>query len=206
MGIRLVYAKYIVRKMCNCTAVGIFRLCGRKFGITIIRQRKNVPYMAYSRILRRLREEKTNYRKRRTMLMGRRDFATVVVSNQNTLVQVLRPDMAGDAVLVSAHSRSLLRNGWKGSRKSIPAAYLTGYMAGKKAIMAGNQHAILYTGTRRYTQRTAAAVKGLKDAGMTIPADADTFPPEERISGEHLAVKNDIESFKSFVDREVAGQ
>ena len=46
----------------------------------------------------------------------------------------------------------------------------------------------------------------MTDAGMTVPADPDTFPPEERISGEHLAVKNDVESFKSFVDREVAGQ
>ena len=58
--------------------------------------------MAYSRILRRLREEKTNYRKRRTMLMGRRDFATVVISNQNTQVQVLHPEIAGDKVLASA--------------------------------------------------------------------------------------------------------
>lgn len=162
--------------------------------------------MAHSRILRRLREEKTNYRKRRTMLMGKRDFATVVVSNQNTQVQVLHPGLTGDRVLASAHSRTLLKNGWKGSRKSIPAAYLTGYMAGKRAVMSGNQDAILYTGTRRYTQRTAAAVKGLTDAGMSVPADPDTFPPEERINGEHLAVKNDVASFRSFVDREVAGQ
>ena len=39
--------------------------------------------MAYSKILRRLREEKTNYRKRGTMLMGKRDFVTVNISNQN---------------------------------------------------------------------------------------------------------------------------
>jgi len=45
--------------------------------------------MAYSKILRRLREEKTNYRKRGTMLMGKRDFITVNISNENTQVQVL---------------------------------------------------------------------------------------------------------------------
>ena len=159
--------------------------------------------MAYSRILRRLREEKTNYRKRRTMLMGKRNFATVVISNENTQVQVLQPEMIGDRVVASAHSRILLKNGWKGSRKSIPAAYLTGYMAGKRALRGGAQDAILYTGTRRYTQRTAAAVKGMVDAGLEVPADPETFPPDERINGEHLTIKNDVASFRSFVDGEV---
>lgn len=159
--------------------------------------------MAYAKILRRLREEKTNYRKRRTMLMGKKDFITVVISNQNTQVQILHPGIDGDRVMVSAHSRHLLKNGWKGSRKSISAAYLTGYHAGKIAIMKGIKDAILYTGTRRYTQRTAAVLKGAIDAGLTIPADPDTYPPDERILGEHLTVKNDITQFKSVIDSEV---
>jgi len=58
--------------------------------------------MAYSKILRRLREEKTNYRKRGTMLMGKRDFITVNISNENTQVQVLKPGMTGDTVVASA--------------------------------------------------------------------------------------------------------
>ncbi|WP_255493114.1 hypothetical protein [Candidatus Nitrosotalea sp. TS] len=66
--------------------------------------------------------------------MGRRDFITVQISNENTLVQIHKPELLGDKVLSSAHSRSLLKKGWKGSRKSIPAAYLTGYLAGKKAL------------------------------------------------------------------------
>jgi len=45
--------------------------------------------------------------------------------------------MTGDTVVASAHSRYLLEKGWKGSRKSVPAAYLTGYLAGKKAIGKG---------------------------------------------------------------------
>ncbi|TLX69468.1 MAG: hypothetical protein E6L05_05760 [Thaumarchaeota archaeon] len=87
--------------------------------------------MAYSQILRRLREEKTNYRKRRNLLMGRRDYITVQISSENTLVQIHKPEMQGDKVMASAHSRYLLGKGWKGSRKNIPAAYLTGYLAGK---------------------------------------------------------------------------
>jgi large subunit ribosomal protein L18 len=159
--------------------------------------------MAYSKILRRLREEKTNYRKRGTMLMGKRDFIAVTISNQNTQVQILTPGMTGDKVVSSAHSRYLLEKGWKGSRKSVPAAYLTGYLAGKKALGQGAKDAILYTGTKRYTQRMAAALKGVIDAGLQVPANEETFPPEDRINGEHLTVKNDISKMKSTIDGEV---
>ena len=159
--------------------------------------------MAYSKILRRLREEKTNYKKRGTMLTGKRDFITVNITNQNTQVQILTPGMTGDKVIASAHSRYLLEKGWKGSRKSVPAAYLTGYLAGKKALGEGAKDAIMYTGTRRYTQRMAAALKGIVDAGVKVPADEKTFPPDERINGEHLTVKNEISKIKSSIDSEV---
>ena len=159
--------------------------------------------MAYSQILRRIREEKTNYGKRKTMLMGKRNFVTVQISNENTQVQIHKPELSGDKVIASAHSRYLVSKGWKGSRKNIPAAYLTGYLAGKKALGKGAKNAILYSGTRKYTQRMAAALKGVVDAGLEIPADSETFPPEERIKGEHLSVKNDVLQLKSTIDSEV---
>ena len=159
--------------------------------------------MAYSKILRRLREEKTNYRRRRAMLMGKKDFVTVKISNENTLVQVHAPELSGDKVIASAHSRFLLKNGWKGSRKSVSAAYLTGYFAGKKALVKGVKNAILYSGTDSYTQRMAAALKGVVDAGMQIPANSETFPSDDRINGQHLKIKNDFEKVKSTIDSEV---
>lgn len=159
--------------------------------------------MAYSVILRRLREEKTNYKKRKLMLMGRSDFITVQTSNENVLVQIHKPEFAGDKVVASAHSRFLIAKGWKGSRKNVPAAYLTGYLAGKKALSSGTKEAILYSGTRKYTQRMAAALKGVIDAGLEIPASKETFPDETRINGDHLKVKNDIVKIKSAIDSEV---
>jgi len=111
--------------------------------------------------------------------------------------------MTGDKVIASAHSRYLLDKGWKGSRKSISAAYLTGYLAGKKALVSGAKDAILYTGTRKYTQRMAAALKGVIDAGLEVPADDETFPSDERINGEHLTVKNEISKIKTAIDSEV---
>ena len=137
------------------------------------------------------------------MLMGKRDFITVNITNENTQVQILKPGMEGDKVVASAHSRYLLEKGWKGSRKSVPAAYLTGYLAGKKALGKGAKDAILYTGTRRYTQRMAAALKGVVDAGVQVPVSEETFPPEDRINGEHLTVKNEVSKMKSTIDSEV---
>lgn len=161
--------------------------------------------MPYSKILRRLREEKTNYRKRYTMLMGtsKHNFITVHISNENTQVQVHKPEYNGDKVVSSAHSRYLAKKGWKGSRKNVPAAYLTGYLAGKKALANGSKSAILYSGTRKYTQRMAAALKGVVDAGMDVPSNPETFPTSERINGEHLTVKNNISELKSVIDNEV---
>ena len=139
-------------------------------------------------------------------MMSKRDFISINVTNENTQVQILKPEIPGDKVIASAHSRFLLKDGWKGSRKNIPAAYLTGYFAGKKALSKGVDTAIVYSGTRKYTQRMAAVVKGVVDAGMEVPSDEETFPPEERISGEHLKVKNDIATVKSKIDSEVKTQ
>jgi large subunit ribosomal protein L18 len=136
------------------------------------------------------------------MLMSRRDFVTVQISNENTLVQIHKPQMTGDKVVASAHSRFLISKGWKGSRKNVPAAYLTGYYAGKKALSHGTKEVILYSGTRKYTQRMAAALKGAIDAGLQIPADVETLPSQERITGEHLKVKNDVTKIKSAIDSE----
>ena len=156
--------------------------------------------MAYTKMLRRIRENKTNYNRRKNMLMGHKDFVTVQISNENTYVQIHKPELTGDKVISSAHSRFLIKKGWKGSRKNIPAAYLTGYFAGKKALEKGATSAILYSGTRKYTPRMAAALKGITDAGVEIPADEKTFPTNDRINGEHLKIKNDVKNIKSSID------
>ena len=137
------------------------------------------------------------------MLMSKRDFISINITNENTQVQILKPEITGDKVIASAHSRFLLKDGWKGSRKNIPAAYLTGYFAGKKALSQGVDNAIVYSGTRKYTQRMAAGVKGIIDAGIKVPSSEEAFPSEERINGEHLKVKNDIATVKSKIDSEV---
>ena len=58
----------------------------------------------------------------------------------------------------------------------------------------------MYSGKRQYTQRMAAALKGIIAAGLEIPADDATFPSDDRINGEHLKVKNDVKNIKSTID------
>lgn len=143
--------------------------------------------MTYIRTLKRIRQNKTNYRKRTALLTSRRPFVTIKVSDQNIGVQALKPTLAGDIVVASAHSRELLRNGWKGSLNSLPACYLTGLLLGKKAIREGMESMILYTGNDPFTSKVAACLKGIIAAGIATPVSEESLPADDRISGKHIA-------------------
>lgn len=143
----------------------------------------------YITLFRRRREGKTNYRRRKKAVISKRPLLYVFVSGKNTAIQVISPRTEGDKILVSANSRELIEHGWKSSRRSIPGAYLTGLLLGTRAQAAGVKDAILYTNVRAYHSggRTAAAVKGIVDAGFKLPVGEESLPKEERISGKHVA-------------------
>ena len=71
--------------------------------------------MTHINTLKRIRQHKTNYRKRSAILIGRRPFITTKISSQNISAQTLQPSLTGDVVIASAHSRELIQHGWKGS-------------------------------------------------------------------------------------------
>jgi large subunit ribosomal protein L18 len=143
--------------------------------------------LTYVRTLKRIREDKTNYRKRSAILIGRHLFVTVRVSDQNVVAQVLKPTSTGDIVIASAHSRELAKRGWKGSFNNLPACYLTGMLLGKKALEKEINSAVLYIGKRHFTSRVGACTKGIVDAGVSMPVSGESLPDEERISGHHIA-------------------
>ncbi|MCS7140998.1 MAG: 50S ribosomal protein L18 [Candidatus Nitrosocaldus sp.] len=143
--------------------------------------------MGYIETLKRIREGRTDYRKRRAILLGKHVFATVRVSDENVMVQISKATMNGDVVLASAHSRELLKYGWKGSRRCIPACYLTGLLAGKKARANGIDGCIVYAGVRGFSSRVGACAKGLIDAGLDVPVGEDALPDDDRITGKHIA-------------------
>ena len=143
--------------------------------------------MVYTSTFRRIRERKTNYRKREKLLIGKKDFVTVNVSDQNVSAQLIRPELLGDKVMASVHSNELLSYGWKGSRKNIPSCYLVGLLLGKKCIQKKITRAILYIGKRHFTTKIAACLKGMSEAGLEMPFSEEILPTEERIQGNHIA-------------------
>ena len=158
--------------------------------------------MTYVHTLKRIRLDKTNYRKRAALLIGRHPFVTIKVSDQNVASQLLRPTSAGDIVIASAHSRELTKQGWKGAFNNLPACYLTGLLLGKKALAKQMKSAVLYIGKDHFTSRVAACLKGIVDSGISIPVSEESLPNEERISGQHISeyagmLKENPEEFNS---------
>ena len=143
--------------------------------------------MVYTSTFRRIRERKTNYRKREKLLVSKKDFVTVNVSDQNISAQLIRPELLGDKVMASVHSNELLSYGWKGSRKNIPSCYLVGLLLGKKCLQKKISSAILYIGKRHFTTKIAACLKGLSEAGLEMPFSENILPSEDRIQGNHIA-------------------
>ncbi len=156
--------------------------------------------------LRRRREGKTNYYKRRDMLKSGSARLIIRRTTKHMRVQVVEAFPNGDKTLSASSSVQLIDYNWNVSCGNIPAAYLTGYLAGKKALKAGVSEAILDMGLQSNTRgsRIYAALKGFIDAGVHVPADESIFPSEDVINGSHIKtisdhVKNeDAKNFKKI--------
>ena len=119
---------------------------------------------------------------------GQRLRAVIRKTNKYVIVQVVEFSPKGDITWVGVHSSILAKFGWKGDLNNTPAAYLTGLIAGLKAVKMGIRKLIPDVGLHRPVKgcRVFAAVKGLRDAGVEVPASGEVLPPGERIRGEHI--------------------
>jgi large subunit ribosomal protein L18 len=139
---------------------------------------------------RRRRERKTDYSARRILAISDAPRFVVRVSNQNIIVQLVKSHIIGDEILTQTSSKELSEKyGWLASGKNIPAAYLLGLIAGKKALEAGIEEANLDIGLKKATKgsKVFAVVKGANDAGLNIPSDSDIMPSPESINGSIIA-------------------
>jgi len=138
---------------------------------------------------RRKREFKTDYRLRYKLLKSGLPYFTVRRSNRYITVSVAVPEVGGDRTLFTVSSKILMKKyGWYGL-KNTPAAYLTGLIAGKKAVSMGVKKAVINLGLA-FTKRASipfAAAMGARDAGLEIPMGEEAFVDESRIRGEHIA-------------------
>lgn len=157
---------------------------------------------------RRRREGRTDYRARLRLLKSGRPRAVVRFSRGRVLVALTTYHPEGDRILAAAESRELTRIGFPSGRSvSTPASYLTGYLAGLRARAAGADAAVLDVGLRRPTKggRLMGALRGLLDAGLTIPHGEERFPSADRLNGSHLKTKlpKPLEAFKSELPAQV---
>lgn len=145
---------------------------------------------SYVQIFRRRRVGKTDYRKRRGLIVGRKPMFAIRVSNKYVYGQILEATPKGDLTLCFVSSRDLGKGyGWKGSCKNLPAAYLTGFLLGKKALTKQITEAIVYAGVSRFvhSSRMASAINGAKDAGLNLAVEEEALPDQLRRSGGHIA-------------------
>lgn len=143
--------------------------------------------MSYIRTLKRIRNNKTNYRKRKAVLIGRRNFITIKTSNEHIHCQLIKAGLRGDTVLSFSNSKELAKYGWKGSSNNLSASFLVGLVMGKKMLSKNNNSAILYTGKTPFTSKVAACLKGVTSAGVEIPLSEDSLPDDNRINASHVA-------------------
>ncbi|MFW9863219.1 MAG: 50S ribosomal protein L18 [Candidatus Thorarchaeota archaeon] len=137
---------------------------------------------------RRRREGKTNYYRRRRLLQSRGSRLVVRKTNNRVIVQVIDAKVIGDNTIASAISTELGGFGWSAGVANLPAAYLTGFLAGLRAKARGIDKAIMDVGLHPPIRgsKVYAALKGAVDAGLEVPHDPEVLPDESRTSGEHI--------------------
>lgn len=142
----------------------------------------------YNLAFRRRREGRTNYRKRRRLVVSGIPRLVVRPSNKHLIAQIVEAKPEGDYTLASAHSAELKEFGWKGPCGNLSAAYLTGLLVGQRAKTGGISKAILDIGlhARGPGSRLFAATKGALDAGLEVPHDEKVMPTSERLKGTHI--------------------
>ena len=154
---------------------------------------------------RRKRSQATDYRKRFKLLSSGVDRLVVRKTSSQIIVQLAKFAKDGDRVVVSQPSNILRKFGWGHGLKNTPAAYLTGYLAGKLAVAKGLNSAILDAGSvnPQHRGRIYAALKGAVDAGLSVPCSQDIFPSDERLSGRHIS--DEVAVSFSLVKGKIAG-
>ncbi|KAA0000111.1 MAG: 50S ribosomal protein L18 [Thermoplasmata archaeon] len=159
-----------------------------------------------SKTFRRRREGKTNYRKRFALLKSGKPRVIVRKSNKNIRVQFSLYEMNGDKIVASAIGNDLKKYGWNYSFSNAPAAYLTGMLAGKRALKRGIEEGILDIGLHTPSKgaNVFAALKGVVDAGVSVPYGEEILPSEDRLYGKHISeeISEKVEEVKKKIEEE----
>ncbi len=133
-------------------------------------------------IRRRRKQGKTDYRARFSLLKSELPRLVVRKTNRYIVAQIIETEVAQDKIVLGVTSKDLIKYGWPeekiGSLKNLGAAYLTGFLIGKK--YGKNKKIILDIGLHRNIKkgRLYAVLNGAVDAGLDIPHSEEALPGE----------------------------
>ena len=141
----------------------------------------------YTVQLRRKREGATNYRRRLKILASNKPRLVVRKSLKNVQAAIVGYNKKGDVVKVSSHSSNLKKFGWVYGMGNLPAAYLVGFLLGKRASTKF-EDVVFDIGLNKPVKgsRVYAVLAGALDAGLKIPHNKEILPSKERIMGKHI--------------------
>jgi large subunit ribosomal protein L18 len=139
--------------------------------------------------MRRRREVRTDYHQRLRLLKSGKPRLVARVSNKHVRAQLVTPGPQGDETHAAATSADLAEYGWEAPTGNLPSAYLTGYLAGLRALEAGVEEAVLDIGLNTATpgNKVFAVQEGAIDAGVEIPHNDSVLADWSRNRGEHIA-------------------
>ena len=160
---------------------------------------KVIPY-------KRKRQGKTDYLARKNLLKSNSQRLIVRKTNKYIIAQIVESKEAEDKVLFGVNSKELLKSGWsneaKNSLKSIPAAYFTGLLLGKKTE-GKIKKLVIDFGLNRSIQgnRLYAVIKGINDMKIEINCDESMFPKKEIIDGKNMKHKINFTEIKNQITK-----
>lgn len=143
----------------------------------------------YTVPMRRRREVRTDYHQRLRLLKSGKPRLVARPSNNHIRAQLITTGPDGDETLASAHSSDLAEYGWEAPTGNLPAAYLTGLLAGNRAVEGGYETAVLDIGLHSATpgSKVFAVQEGAIDAGVEVPHNDSVLADWNRTRGEHIA-------------------
>ena len=132
----------------------------------------------YKLQFKRRRKGKTDYAKRLRLLKGKKERAVIRITSNNVIIQVVKYVPKGDKTLVNTTALELKKYGYKEHNGNKKAAYLTGYLCGKKAVKKGLKKLTPDIGLKTPVHKSNifAAIKGLIDAGVEMNYEEKALP------------------------------
>ena len=143
----------------------------------------------YTVPMRRRREARTDYHQRLRLLKSGKPRLVARTSNTQVRAQLVETGPEGDTTVASARSNDLTEYGWEAPTGNMPAAYLTGLLAGLRALETDLEEAVLDIGLHSPTpgSKVFAVQEGAIDAGLEVPHNDDVLADWSRTRGEHIA-------------------